>query len=134
MVNSVFLDTNIILDFLDSKRKHHNEAKTLFEVLILNDYEVFISEDILSTIYYIHKDKPTVLRFFQAILEQWIVVPYTTELISKAIQICLDQGEDLEDALQCLCAKEHDCRYLITNDKRFLDCGIEVIGYDFGKL
>jgi len=38
--------------------------------------------------------------------------------------------QDLEDALQCLCAKENNCTLLITNDKKFVDCGIEIMNYE----
>ena len=38
MMNRVFLDTNIILDFLDSKRKQHQKAKALFEKIIYDGF------------------------------------------------------------------------------------------------
>lgn len=38
-----------------------------------------------------------------------------------------EKNLDLEDLLQCLCAKENGCGYLITNDKKFCDCGVKVM-------
>ena len=121
MATKIFLDTNIVLDFLDSKREHHQNAKTLFAKTIVNEYQVVISEDMLSTIYYIHKDKASALSFFATILKNWEVVPYGTALISEAISYCQKTGNDFEDSLQCLCAKKHNCLYIVTSDKKFVD-------------
>ncbi|CAA6808223.1 MAG: Putative nucleic acid-binding protein [uncultured Sulfurovum sp.] len=130
-MKNIFLDTNIILDFLDKKRPLHTESKALISKLITEDYSIFISEDMLSTIFYISKDKEKVLLFFETIIDKWSVVPYGVALISQAITNCkTHQGQDLEDTLQCLCAKKHDCVYIITSDKGFVDCGVEVLNYD----
>ena len=130
-MKNIFLDTNIVLDFLDKKRPLHLQSKALISKLIIEDYNIFISEDMLSTIFYISKDKEKVLLFFETIIAKWSVVPYGLALISKAITSCkINKGQDLEDTLQCLCAKAHDCIYIVTSDKGFVDCGIEVVDYD----
>ena len=130
-MQKVFLDTNIVLDFLDKKRVNHQKAKDLISKLIMKDSQIFISEDMLSTIFYISKDKEKVLLFFEMIMNKWLVVPYGKELILRAILECQEnKGQDLEDTLQCLCAKEHNCEYIVTSDKGFVDCGVEVLGYE----
>jgi len=129
MTNRLFLDTNIILDFLDHKRALHPQAKELFLKIITEDYFVVISEDMLSTIYYIHKNKSNALAFFETIIDEWDIVPYDKDVIVEAIQICKKTGQDLEDTLQCLSAKKHQCTYIITSDKGFVDCGVEVLNY-----
>ena len=99
--------------------------------LIMEDYSIFMSEDMLSTIFYISKDKEKVLLFFETILSKWSVVPYGIALISEAITKCkTHKGQDLEDTLQCLCSREQDCIYIVSSDKNFVDCGIEVVNYD----
>jgi predicted nucleic acid-binding protein len=129
MRNRLFLDTNIILDFLDKKRALHPQAKELFLKIIKEDYFIVISEDMLSTIYYIHKNKSNALDFFETIIDEWEIVPYEKDVITEAIKICKKTGQDLEDTLQCLSAKKHQCTYLITSDKGFVNCGIEVLSY-----
>lgn len=129
MRSRVFLDTNIVLDFLDKKRALHTQAEELFLKIITEDYSVVISEDMLSTIYYIHKNKSNALDFFDTIIEEWEIVPYGKDTITQAIQICKETGQDLEDTLQCLSAKKYDCIYIITSDKSFVDCGVEVSSY-----
>jgi predicted nucleic acid-binding protein len=134
-MRKVFLDTNIILDFLDKKRPLHLNAKKLISKLIMNDYEIVLSEDMLSTIYYINKDKVRVLEFFKTIVEKWNVVPYGQSLIVEAISLCQNnKGQDLEDTLQCLAAKKHECFFVVTSDVGFVDCGIEVLSYEKAEL
>lgn len=130
-MKKIFLDTNIVLDFLDKKRPLHHQAKTLMQKLILEDYEIYISEDMLSTIFYISKEKEQVLSFFATIMHKWSVVSYGNSLIVEAINMCQENsGQDLEDTLQCLCAKKHQCIYIVTSDKGFVKCGVEVVGYE----
>ncbi|MEA2099074.1 MAG: type II toxin-antitoxin system VapC family toxin [Campylobacterota bacterium] len=123
----VFLDTNVIIDILNSQRVNHKNATKLLEQLILNDISVVISEDMLSTIFYIVKDKKKTLEFFLVVIEDWIVSPYGKETIKKALKISLENSVDLEDTLQCLCAKENGCDALITHDNKFYNCGIEIL-------
>ena len=85
-----------------------------------------ISEDMLSTIFYINKDINQTLEFFKVITKRWEIVPFGKEVIKNAINLSLEKNLDLEDMLQCLCAKENGCNTFITNDKKFYDCGISV--------
>jgi len=129
-VSRVFLDTNIILDILTEERKNHLKAKELLTYLLLNDYEIMMSEDMMSTIYYIAKNKNATLVFFQAIQEEWMIVPYGKDVIAKALTFALETNSDLEDTLQCFCAKTYHCKCIITSDKKFVDCGIEIVNYE----
>ena len=129
-MSRVFLDTNIVLDILTQERKNHSKAKELLTYLLLNDYEIVISEDMLSTIYYIAKNKSATVMFFQAIQEEWLIVPYGKESIDKALAFALDNSADLEDTLQCFCARAYDCECVITSDKKFADCGIAIVNYE----
>ncbi len=132
MKSKVFLDTNVIIDFLETTRKRNKEAIQTIAVLVKNDCDIFISEDMLTTISYIVKKKREVLAFFQEILahSNWHIVPFGTEVIKNAIAYTLKSGSDLEDVLQCFCAKEHKCDIFLTNDKKFVDCGVEILDYD----
>ena len=129
--SSVYLDTNIVADMIDGERLYHPLSLELLKKLILEEYEVFISEDMLSTLYYISKDKQATLSFFKNIIYvDWRVVPFGIDLIQEATHISMKEGLDLEDTLQCLCAKKSGCDTLITIDKKFVDCGIEIVNYE----
>ncbi|CAA6805493.1 MAG: Putative nucleic acid-binding protein [uncultured Sulfurovum sp.] len=129
-MNRVFLDTNIVLDILIEERKNHLKSKELLTYLLLNNYEIVISEDMLSTIYYIAKNKSTTLKFFQTIQEEWMIVPYGKEVVTKALVFALDNNSDLEDTLQCFCASSYHCECVISSDKKFVDCGVKIVNYE----
>ncbi|QCI27923.1 type II toxin-antitoxin system VapC family toxin [Caminibacter pacificus] len=133
-MDKIFLDTNIIIDLLDSKRKNHTKAKNLFIKLIENDFEVFISEDMITTIYYILKGNEKILEFFEKIIEEWNIVGFGKDTILESINYCKKHKTDLEDVLQCICAKNNGCELFITNDKKFINCGIKIVNYDFFNL
>jgi len=133
MEDKIFLDTNIILDFLDKNRKNNSLAMETMQFLILNDYKIFISDDMLSTIYYINKDKKKTLMFFRDILDIFNIVYFDKEIISESLDIAIKNSCDLEDTLQCVCAKQNKCKFILTNDKKFVECGVEIINYDYFK-
>ncbi|PHS36842.1 MAG: PIN domain-containing protein [Sulfurovum sp.] len=127
----IFLDTNIVADMIDANREHHALSMSLLKMLILQEYEMFISEDMLSTLYVISKDKKASLEFFENIIYvDWHVMPYGRKILKEATHISLTRDIDLEDMLQCLCAKDNGCTLLITNDKKFVDCGINIVNYE----
>ena len=86
-----------------------------------------VSEDMLSTIFYISKNKKKTLEFLKLIQKRWEIVPFGREVVRRAVDLSLEKDLDLEDALQCLCAKENGCEVLITNDKKFYDCGMQIM-------
>ena len=80
----IFLDTNIVLDIIDSTRSNHEKALQLGSYLLLNDYEIFVSEDMLTTLFYISSDKQKTLLFIkEVIFVDWKIVPFGTEVIKK---------------------------------------------------
>lgn len=129
MLKKVFLDTNIVADIIDAQRAHHQSAMRLVEKLIDEAYDICISEDMLSTLFYISKDKKGTLDFFQnVIFEDWEILHFGHTVLYDGVAIALKETMDLEDVLQCLCAKHHGCDTIITNDTRFYDCGICIVG------
>ncbi len=126
MIKRVFIDVNIVIDILDTKRKGHIDTKRLLNVIYKNDIEIVISEGMLSTIFYIVKDKKAVLNFFKVIQKNWVISSFGDEVVKKSIEIALRESVDFEDVLQCLCAKQNQCDSLITNDNNFIDCGLSI--------
>ena len=126
MSKRVFLDANVVLDFLDGKRAKNSQAVSLVKYLVINEWTIVISEDMLSTIFYIDKNSDRVLYFFKKISKDWQIIPFGMQVISDSISRALDYNLDLEDILQCLCAKENGCEVLITNDNKFHDCGLSI--------
>jgi predicted nucleic acid-binding protein len=131
----VYLDTNIVLDFLDNKRVGFETAQKVLEIIYRSGYTIAISEDMLSTIYYISKEKKRTLEFFEFIFEsEWRVVGFGIETIQEVISFSKERNLDFEDVLQCLVAKREKAKYLITNDKKFVNCGVDILtGEEFLK-
>ena len=130
MSKSVFLDTNVVLDFLDLSRGGNSKAVSLIQYLVMNDWAIVISEDMLSTIFYIDKNSDRVLNFFKKITQEWRISPFGLEVVKKSIEISLEKNLDLEDVLQCLCAKDNKCNSLITSDNNLVDCGLPIYTVD----
>ncbi|MBC8494448.1 MAG: PIN domain-containing protein [Candidatus Thioglobus sp.] len=122
----IFLDTNIVLDFLNADRVKHKISVRLIETLVSNNYQIIISEDMLSTIFYLSKNKQQTLSNLNVIQQEWYISVFGEEVIKNAIDLSITNNLDLEDTLQCLCAKQNNCDALITSDKYFYDCGIKI--------
>ena len=126
--SKIYFDTNIVLDMIDPSRSKHSKSIQLLKKLALQESQIYISEDMLSTIYYVSKDKTSTLDFFENIIYiDWNILAFGINVIKNATQKALQRNIDLEDLLQCLCAKENGCQILITHDKKFHDCGIEIL-------
>ncbi|PHS41741.1 MAG: PIN domain-containing protein [Sulfurovum sp.] len=123
----VFFYANILLDVIITERKGNQYAKILWKYLVLNNIEIVISEDILTKVFYISKNKKNTLIFFELIQSRWKIIPFWGKVIGNSISLSLEKNLDLEDVLQSLSAKENGCQVLITNDKKFYDCDIEVL-------
>ena len=125
--NKIFLDTNVVADVIGVARPNHTQSLELLKYLLVNSYEICISEDMITTLYYILKNKENTLSFLQNIVfVDWTVLAFGEKVFQEAIGISLVKKLDLEDILQCLCAKENGCKILITNDKKFYDCGVSL--------
>lgn len=126
----IFLDTNIVVDFFDIHRQQHAQAVQLVYDITKNDHQIIISEDMLSTIFYLCPDKQTTLWKFKFLQKNWTIVAFKKAVINDSINLSIKDNLDLEDTLQCLCAKYNKCDYLISVDKKFIDCGIKIVNYE----
>ncbi len=126
--NKIYLDTNIVADMIDSSREGHDSSIAFLKESVTENYILCVSEDMLSTLYYISKNKRATLDFFKNIIfMDWKIVSFGKEVIEHAVSLSLEKELDLEDIFQCLCAKKSECKTLITNDNEFYDCGITIV-------
>jgi len=126
MSRKVYFDVNIVVDILDTKRVNNKNVNLLLKRLLYENINIVISEDMLSTIFYIDKDNDKVLSFFKTIQKFWTISPFGKDVIKDAIGIAQEKKLDLEDVLQSLCAKANGCEAIITNDNKFYDCGVNI--------
>ena len=130
MGSKVFLDANIVLDLLSQERPNHHQAKLLILRLIEKDMTVCISEDILTTVYYVAKEKQRVVTFFQTIQKRWEILSFEQVVIADALAYAAKHQCDLEDTLQCLCAAKEGCSMVVTEDRNFVACGVKIMDYE----
>jgi len=119
----VFLDANIIIDLLDTSRESSAFSLELFSTITDKNFDMTISEDILTTVYYVTKKsvpRKKLLSFFEMINDEFSILNFKKKIIKKTIKLCQSNSRlDFEDALQAICAGEYKCDIIITNDKKF---------------
>jgi len=120
MQNSIYIDANIILDLLDNKRASFEDSKKLIEYALFNGLDLAISDDIITTIYYIARKsiaREKLLKFIEFINKNFEILPFNKDVITIAIDIALKNSSyDFEDTLQAVCALENGYSLIITND------------------
>ena len=128
-VPRVFLDTNILLDYILFRNDESLAAEYIFDSSLDLKVELYIAAHLLTNIFYaLRKDFPVSERnqVVQLLCALCKVVPVSGESIIKAI----DSGysPDLEDALQIQCAVESDCSYFVTRDRELFEkCPIRTL-------
>lgn len=124
-MKKVFLDTNIIIDFLDSTRENNDKSKFLISYLLENGFVSVVSEDMLSTIAYLARKNLThqqsVIEFLKKINldSNFCVAHFGQSVVNMACDYFLKNGGDFEDYLQYFCAEKENCIAIYTMDTKF---------------
>ena len=118
MALKIFLDANVILDFV-LKRKNYEDVKLIFEQEEKGNIKLFIGSSILHIIgYWLTKylgavvAKTTILK----LLEHIKVIDGNHESVLDALE---SDFKDIEDALQYFTALHHKMDYLLSFDVDF---------------
>ena len=126
----VFVDANIILDRYDSKRPSHRFSILCYEYLIANT-QIFTSCDLITTIYYINSkyDKKQALFNIQAISKTLKIIEFSNKEVEECCKLMLKDSDyiDLEDTIQYIMAKKHNCDLIISNDKNFVAKDLKIL-------
>ncbi|NLK66233.1 MAG: type II toxin-antitoxin system VapC family toxin [Campylobacteraceae bacterium] len=132
MENKVFLDTNIILDFVDSDRVTHGAVVSLFQKLFYSQAEIYICGISIVNIFYIlRKNKnlqKSFIDFIDILSKSVNIVSFSSIALNLAIKDYRNLDLDLEDLLQAYTAIENGCGVVYTNDTNFPEInGIEIL-------
>lgn len=117
MAIKIFLDTNILLDVLDSKRTFHKSSTQLIGLIEEEKIIAFLSESVLTTTDYILQKimkKEQRLNLFAELSKLLIILPCTQQNFIAALQSKFD---DLEDVLLYQIAFSKKLDYFVSNDK-----------------
>lgn len=128
MKDRLFLDTNIIIDFLGEREPFYEAAAKIATLADRGDIEIFISALTYPTVFYLlsrYEDKAAVkekIRKLKVISE---TVDLTDRILEKGLSSVFT---DFEDSLQYFSALKSDCHILITrNGKDFKGSEIPVL-------
>ena len=115
----LFLDTNIVMDFLDENRQEHTKAAYLFSLAYEKVIDLYCSSLTYGTIsYLLHRQKLTTNEIISK-LKALNVICKATNVDDDIVKLSLhSEFKDFEDALQYFSALKNDCGMLITRNKQ----------------
>ena len=115
----IFLDTNVIIDFLADRRPFSLTAAEIFNASLSGDVKIFISAVSYNNIYYILRQSlshTATIKLLEELSEITEVVDVTKAIIKKSLK---SDFKDFEDAIQYNCALtigKIDC--IVTRDSK----------------
>lgn len=113
----VFLDTNVVIDYLAKREPFFEDAERIFLLAENPAYELCISALSFTNIAYIlrkHTSSIQLLGLIESLLELMTVLPTDRDVIEEALHAGFS---DFEDAVQHFTAKRYGADAIITRDK-----------------
>ncbi|HHS95815.1 MAG TPA: PIN domain-containing protein [Phaeodactylibacter sp.] len=117
-MKQVFLDTDVIMDFLIMRQPFAVESMKLMEYSNRNTLKLYISSLSLSNIYYLIsriENKSKSREKIKGILKLVETLSVHKSTIEKAVY---SEFKDFEDAIQNFCAKENGIKSIITRNTK----------------
>lgn len=111
MVPKIFLDTNIIIDFLEQRAFDLNSTNQLFTLIENNDIQAFVSESVITNTIYITNPADHI-RLLLNIID---VICIKKDTIKMAIK---SNFKDKEDGILYHGALDNKIDYFITRNKK----------------
>jgi predicted nucleic acid-binding protein len=127
-MQSVFLDTNIILDFLGERANFYEPAARILTLADKKKIKIYTSPSSISNTYYIlskYENTKAALEKIRLFRLLCFISIMDEEVIDKAINA---NFKDFEDAMQYFSALATNCEVIITrNEKDFKNALIPVM-------
>ena len=113
----IFLDTNIIIDFLADRRPFSVSAAKIFNASLSGNVKVFVSSVSFNNIYYILRQSlshPKTIDLLNELSEMTEIVDVTKTIVRKSLHSTF---KDFEDAIQYHCALTvSSIDFIVTRD------------------
>lgn len=103
-MKNIFIDTNILIDFLADRRPFSLDAAKLFDFAINEKITVHVSAISYNNIYYILRKSlsdNSAIRLLEELQEMTVIADVTGEIIRRSLKAGF---KDFEDAIQYFCA------------------------------
>ena len=127
---NIFIDANIFIDLNDSSRIYSKDCLSILNFLVQNNYKIYTSCDLMTTIYYILSkiDKLKALDDVEQINKICKVIEFSNDEVSKTCKLMKENPKykDFEDTIQYVLAKKEKCSVILSNDKSFYSDDIQV--------
>ena len=124
----IFLDTNVVVDYLAKRAEYYDDAALLFELINRDLVKAYVSSlTVINCAYVMRKfySKEMVLGKISDILQKISITAIDEECIKSAIN---SRPYDFEDRVQYQSACEISPDMIITRDKKlFKDIDIQVM-------
>ena len=126
---NIFLDTNVIIDFLTDRQPFSLDAAKLFNKVVEGTVTIYISAISFNNIYYILRrllSNNATIRILEELAELTKTIAVTDEIIRQSLKT--DFG-DYEDAIQYHCALSvPEIDFIVTrNTKDFKKSKLSVL-------
>jgi predicted nucleic acid-binding protein len=118
-MKSIFLDTNVIIDFFADRKPFSIDAARLFDYSLKKKINIYISAVSYNNIYYIVRQSLShaeTIKMLTEISEWTNVIDLTIDIINKSLT---SDFKDFEDAIQYHCAKSiNKIDLIVTRDTK----------------
>lgn len=121
----IFLDTNVLIDFLADRKPFSIEAAKLFDYSFKRKVTIYVASVSYNNIYYILRQSCSHTETIKILaeLQEWTeTVDVSKDVIRKALK---SEFKDFEDGIQYQCAKalnKIDC--IVTRDTKDFKTGL----------
>ena len=113
----VFLDTNVIIDYLQGREPFCHAADKIVELCVNRQILVCISAQSIADIFYILRKDYTIFQrknLLLGICDMFNIVGANKQMVIDSLKN--DEFSDLEDCIQSQCAKIAHAEYIITRN------------------
>ena len=118
-MKNIFLDTNIVIDFLADREPFSLDAAKLFNLSVLGKVKIYISAVSYNNIYYILRQSLSnseTIRLLDELSEMAEIADVTKSVIKKSLKT---DFKDFEDAIQYYCALSlNKIDFIVTRDTK----------------
>lgn len=115
----IFLDTNIVIDFLADRKPFSLYAAKLFNFSLLGEVKLYVSAISYNNIYYILRQSQSsaqTLKLLDELSEMTGIADVTKNIIKKSLK---SGFKDFEDAIQYNCALSlSKVDFIVTRDTK----------------
>ena len=118
-MKSIFLDTNVLIDFFANRKPFSIEAAILFNYSFKKKINIYISAVSYNNIYYILRQSCShseTIKILTALNEWTDIIDVSKDIINKSLK---SDFKDFEDAIQYNCAKSlNKIDFIVTRDTK----------------